>query len=145
MSLSLSAAFEKLGAKPCSRVRSASAIALDGALVLNCSHALFGHPSRGVLRYEDKLSRESTTAREVEQLREHLTLARDGDLTVRMVITTALPDARGERPSRSFHVRPDLVGKLVKFDGDHFIVDFTRSQEASQAAPGRRKTRQGMF
>ena len=145
MNLSLTAAFEKLGAKPYSRVRSASAIALDGALVLNCSHTLFGHPSRGVLRYEDKLSRESTTAREAEQLREHLTLARDGELTVRMVVTTALTDAKSGRSSRSFHVRPDLVGKVVKFDGDHFIVDFTRSQEASQDATGRRKSRQGLF
>jgi hypothetical protein len=22
-----------------------------------------------------------------------------------------------------------LIGKLVKFDGDHFVVDFTRQQE----------------
>jgi hypothetical protein len=33
-------------------------------------------------------------------------------------------------------VRRDLVGKLVKFDGDHFIVDFTRLTEI---APNRRK------
>ena len=138
MTASLAAAFEKLGAKPSSRLRSASAIALDGALVLNCAHTLFGHPSRGVLRYEDKLSRGSTSARETEQLRKHLTLARDGELTVRMVITTALTGVKGERASRTFHARPDLVGKVVQFDGDHFIVDFRRGEQASQSAPGRR-------
>jgi len=138
---SLAAAFEKLGAKPSGRVRSASAIALDGALVLNCAHTHFGRPSRGVLRYEDKLSRGSTSAREAEQLRKHLTLARDGELTVRMVITTALTGVKGERSSRTFHARPDLVGKVVQFDGDHFIVDFRRSEPASQSAHGRRAPR----
>jgi hypothetical protein len=139
--LSLTAAFEKLGAKPCSRVRSASVIALDGALVLNCAHTLFGHPSRGVLRYEDKLSRGGTSVREAEQLRQHLILARDGGLTVRMVITTALTGVKGDRSSRTFHARPDLVGKVVQFDGDHFIVDFRRCEQASKTAPGRRAPR----
>jgi hypothetical protein len=141
VNLSLTAAFEKLGAKPCSRVRSASVIALDGALVLNCAHTLFGHPSRGVLRYEDKLSRGGTSVREAEQLRQHLILARDGGLTVRMVITTALTGVKGDRSSRTFHARPDLVGKVVQFDGDHFIVDFRRCEQASKTAPGRRAPR----
>jgi hypothetical protein len=143
MSLTLTGAFGRLGAKPNSRARGVSAIAIDGALVLNCSHALFAHPARGVLRYEDKLSRESsTTTREVAQLTEHLTLARDGALPVRMVITTAITDAKNGRSSRSFHVRQDLIGKLVKFDGDHFIVDFTRLEQAAPVATGRRKARQ---
>jgi hypothetical protein len=146
MSLTLSAAFEILGAKPGGRARGISAMAVDGALVLNCSHSLFGHPVRGVLRYEDKLSRESrATKREAAALTEHLVLARDGALPVRMLITTALTDASG-RSSRSFHVRPDLVGKIVKFDGDHFIVDFTRWQEdlptaTSTARKGRQRLR----
>jgi hypothetical protein len=144
MSLTLIAAFERLGAKPGSRTRGVSAIAADGALVLNCSHSLFGHPVRGVLRYEDKLSRESnTTTRETAALTEHLALARDGALPVRMLITTSLTDAKSGRSSRSFHVRPDLIGKIVKFDGDHFIVDFTRSEEAQAAATSTvRKPRQ---
>jgi hypothetical protein len=141
VNLTLTAAFEKLGAKPCGRVRSASAIALDGALVLNCAHTLFGHPSRGVLRYEDKLSRGGTGVREAEQLRQHLILARDGGLPVRMVITTALTGVKGDRSSRTFHARPDLVGKVVQFDGDHFIVDFRRCEQASKTAPGRREPR----
>jgi len=27
---------------------------------------------------------------------------------------------------RTFHARPDLLGKLVKFDGDQYVVDFIR-------------------
>ena len=45
----------------------------------------------------------------------------------------------GSKVSRSFHVRPDLVGKVIKFDGDHYIIDFTRLQEVSVPAVGRRK------
>ena len=58
MNLSLFDAFRRFGAKPASRLRALSAMTADGALVLNCSRAYFGHPSQGVLRYEDRLSRE---------------------------------------------------------------------------------------
>jgi len=93
-------------------------------MVLNCSKACFRHPSQGVLRYEDKLSREPDEARNVE-LGRHLTLACEDALPVRMVVATPA-DEKGRGPT--FHVRLDLVGKVVKFDGDHFIVDFTRPQ-----------------
>jgi hypothetical protein len=137
MSISLVDAFGKFGAKPGNRVRGLSAIAADGAMVLNCSKAYFGHPSRGVLRYEDRLSREPPDSKETELLGQHLTLARDGALPVRMVVTSVAGDEGG---SRSFHVRSDLIGKVVKFDGDHFIIDFTRREEVRQAtASGRRK------
>jgi hypothetical protein len=137
MNLSLIDAFAKFGAKPGNRVRGLSAMAADGALVLNCSKAHFGHPSQGVLRYEDRLSRESADSRESELLSQHLTLARDGALPVRMIVTSI---AAGERGTRSFHVRSDLIGKVVKFDGDHFIIDFTRREELRDTAvSGRRK------
>jgi hypothetical protein len=139
MNLSLVDAFGKFGAKPANRLRGLSAIANDGAMVLNCSHPYFGHPSQGVLRYEDKLSREGDESKGNELLSQHLTLARDGELPIRMVVMTALVDAATSKVSRSFHVRPDLVGKLVKFDGDHYIIDFTRPQEVREPAVGRRK------
>jgi hypothetical protein len=137
MNLSLIDAFAKFGAKPGNRVRGLSAMAADGALVLNCSKAHFGHPSQGVLRYEDRLSREPADTRESALLNQHLTLARDGALPVRMIVTSI---AAGERGTRSFHVRSDLIGKVVKFDGDHFIIDFTRREELrNTAVSGRRK------
>ena len=137
MNLTLVDAFGKFGAKPVNRLRGLSAIAADGAMVLNCSKAYFGHPTRGVLRYEDRLSREPAQSRETELLGQHLTLARDGALPIRMVVTSIADDERG---GRSCHVRSDLIGKVVKFDGDHFIIDFTRREEIRDAAaPGRRK------
>jgi hypothetical protein len=128
MNLSLVDAFRAFGAKPNSRLRCTSAMAEDGAMVLNCSYTYFGHPARGVLRYEDRLSRETANPDDSRRLSEHLTLARDGALPIRMVVTSRTDD--NSTGPRSFYVRPDLTGKVVKFDGDHFIIDFTRPEEA---------------
>jgi hypothetical protein len=132
MNLTLIDAFRRFGALPTHRLRARSAMAADGSMVLNCSQQYFAHPSRGVLRYEDRLSREPDDAKDAGLLGEHLTLARDGALPVRMIVAS-LTDAKGGA-ARSYHVRPDLVGKVLKFDGDHFIIDFTRRLEVGQAA-----------
>jgi hypothetical protein len=124
MNLSLVDAFGKFSAQPGNRLRGLSAMAADGALVLNCQPAYFAHPSRGVLRYEDRLSRESAESKDAQLLGQHLTLARDGALPVRMVVSSL--EEKAGKSSRRCHVRPDLVGKVVMFDGDRFVVDFTR-------------------
>jgi hypothetical protein len=137
MNLTLVDAFNRFGATPSSRLRGLSAIAADGAMVLNCSQQYFRHPSRGVLRYEDRLSREPESSKEVALLGQHLTLALGGALPVRMIVASAAETSRG--PVRGYHVRPDLIGKVVKFDGDHFMIDFARREEVRRAAaPGRR-------
>jgi hypothetical protein len=138
MNLSLLEAFGKFGSKPSNRLHSLSAMAADGAMVLNCSPAYFGHPEQGVLRYEDRLSREAASAKCTELLSQHLTLARDAALPVRMVVTSVVSEPKR---SVSCHVRSDLVGKVVKFDGDHFIVDFTRREEPRQATAAARGSR----
>jgi len=138
MNLSLLEAFGKFGSKPTNRLHALSAMAADGAMVLNCSPAYFGHPAQGVLRYEDKLSREAAGTKVTELLGQHLTLARDADLPVRMVVTSV---ATEKKRSVSCHVRSDLIGKVVSFDGDHFIVDFTRLEEPRQVATAPRRGR----
>lgn len=140
MHLSLVEAFGKFGSKPSNRLHGLSAIAADGAMVLNCSPAYFGHPEQGVLRYEDRLSREVPISRCTELLGKHLTLARDGALPVRMVVT-AISVVSEQKRSSNRHVRSDLIGKVVKFDGDHFIVDFTRQEEARKATKAARRSR----
>jgi hypothetical protein len=140
MNLSLIDAFGKFGARPSNRLRGLSAMAADGAMVLNCQQAYFAHPSRGVLRYEDRLSRESADSRDAQLLGQHLVLARDGALPVRMVVTTLVEGKSGS--SRQCHIRPDLIGKVVTFDGDLFIIDFARKEAARDAvtnASGGRK------
>ena len=139
MNLTLFDAFGRYGAKPSNRLSSLSAMAPDGAMVLYCLPAHFCHPTRGVLRYEAKLSMVQAETKDVGILGEHLTQARDSDLPVRMVVKSPTPEAN--RPKGpSYHIRPDLLGKVVEFDGDHFIVDFTRPPPVpSPAVFGRRK------
>jgi hypothetical protein len=137
MNLNLVDAFSRFGATPRNGARGLSAIAADGAVVLNCSQQHFGHPSRGVLRYEDRLSREEQDSKDVALLGQHLTLARDGALPVRMVVAFSSELRRGA--ARGYHVRPDLIGRVVQFDGDHFQVDFTRPEQVVQAASSKRR------
>lgn len=131
MNLSLVDAFGRFGARPGNRIRALSAIAADGAVVLNCSQQHFAHPSPGVLRYEDKLSRGPQDSKDAVLLGQHLTLARDGELPVRMIVGFS-PDPK--RGASRYHVRPDLIGKVVGFDGDTFMIDFTRPQDLGKAA-----------
>lgn len=139
MNLTLIDAFGRFGAKPASRLGSLSAMAADGAMVLNCLPTHFGHPAPGVLRYETKLSTAQAESKVITTLGEHLTRARDAGLPVRMVVTFPDREKSGTRP-RGYHVRPDLIGKVVEFDGDRFVVDFTRPQAPRPAIPaGRRK------
>lgn len=123
MSNSLINAFSQFGARPTNRLRSRSAIADDGALVLSCSSPNFRHPRPGVLRYEEALSREAIDRSSVALLGEHLTLARDGNLPVRMIV---IAEAGEGKPRYRIVARPDVIGRLVEFDGNRFIVDFTR-------------------
>lgn len=139
MNLTLFDAFGRYGARPSNRLSSLSAMAPDGAIVLNCLPAHFRHPTRGVLRYEAKLSMVQAETKDLGILGEHLTHARDSNLPVRMVVRSSTPEtSRAKGPS--YHIRPDLLGKVVEFDGDHFIVDFTRpAPVASATVFGRRK------
>ena len=85
MNLTLFDAFGRYGAKPGHRQNSLSAMAHDGAIVLNCLPAHFCHPARGVLRYEAKLSAVQAKSEELGVLGRHLTEARDNDRPVRMI------------------------------------------------------------
>lgn len=123
MNLTLVDAFGRYGAKPANRQRALSAMAADGAMVLNCEQACFRHPEPGVLRYENRLPTESVASKDAQLLGQHLTLARDGALPVRMVVSFPVDQKSG---SRRCHVRPDLIGRVVTFDGEHFVVDFER-------------------
>ncbi|HUI59306.1 MAG TPA: hypothetical protein VLX90_03750 [Steroidobacteraceae bacterium] len=138
MSNTLVDAFAKFGAKPKSRLRGRSAIAEDGALVLSCSTAYFRRPGPGVLRYEDVLSRDPSDRPGTALLGEHLALARDGQLPVRMVVIAKTPEGKTRS---NIYARPDVVGRLTEFDGDRFIVDFTRPVAELKQSEGTRKRR----
>lgn len=131
--LSLEQAYAKFGAKAANTLRALSAMAEDGAMVLSCASAKFAGAGNGVLRYEDTLTREPAELRGATLLGQHLVLARDGELPVRMVVVTAATAKIG----RVIHVRSDLIGKVTLFDGDHFVVDFTRVSPKVKSGTGR--------
>ncbi len=126
VNLNLLDAFAKYGGKPANRLHSQSAMAADGAMILKCSATRFGHPSPGVLRYEDKLSRDTSRTVESAALSTHLSLARDGKLPVRMIVIADKLHPQGVE-TREIHIRTDLIGSVTEFDGDHYIVDFIRA------------------
>lgn len=140
MRLTLFDAFGRYGAKPGNRQKSLSAMARDGAMVLNCLPAYFCHPTRGVLRYEAKLSVVQATSEELGILGRHLTDARDNRLPVRMIVRSLTPETSRNK-THGYQIRPDLLGKVVEFDGDHFIVDFTRPTPASSATASARRNK----
>ena len=137
ISTTLIGAYAQFGAKVKNRVRGRSAIADDGALVLSCSTPHFQRPGPGVLRYEDVLSRDSSDRAGTALLGEHLALARDGQLPVRMVVIAEASEAKTQR---NIYARPDVIGRLVEFDGDHFVVDFIRLvSDMKEPARGRKR------
>jgi hypothetical protein len=130
-SLSLTCAFARYGAKLSNPQWAVSALNNRDELVISCwSHYL--SPHEGSLRYEDRLSRWEGNKHGTNLIRGHLNQALAENLSVRLVIArtteTDLVDS-GHAASNAistFGVREDLVGKVVTFDGDTFIIDFVR-------------------
>lgn len=133
--LKLSTAYARYGAKVARGEQAPSAIAADGAVVLQCHSGNFGRTQHDVLRYADAITSERVGVGRRAQLGQHLLAARDGSLPVRLVIVTA---PKGTTP-RIISVRPDLVGKVTEFDGDRFVVDFSRLAPLAGKAGARRK------
>lgn len=99
---------------------------VPGAVVMSLWAHLF---KRGMV-YEDRLSRWSGNGNAL--FRKHLELVEREGLPVYLVIATSSDPAavdRGDDASKipkTFAVRPELVGKLVRFDGDAFVIEFSR-------------------
>ena len=130
--LSFTEAFKAYGAKLANPMWAYSAIAQDGALVLSCwSHKL--KLSDGVLRYTDQLSRWKANTPGKRLLIEHLSMAKDANTPVRLVIAkTEQTDVvdRGDDAStikKTFFVKPEVVGRVTHFDGENFELEFRRA------------------
>jgi len=109
-----------------------SAKAADGSIVMSCwSHRL--KLQDGVLRYEDFLSRWNVNAPGKNLLISHLQDGLDNQLPVRLVVATAEDPTvidRGETATgmrNTFHPKPEVVGKVVLFDGENFAIEFRRA------------------
>ena len=135
---------KKYGAQLVNPMLAVSAIASDGSIVISCWAHYFRAAGKGVLRYEDRLSRRPVKNPGKEPLRSHLLSAKEQDLPVRLIAeTTDETDAvdagqDADKVKTTFHVRNDVVGKLVDFDGD-FVIDF-RKREAQPRVRAERPT-----
>lgn len=118
--ISLHRAFASFGAQT-GHTRLLSAMASDGSLVLVCNSSGFTRPDVGVMRYTAQLSTCATPQSRLAALRGHIGDAHAAGTIVRLIIETF---ATGQ--SVRTHVRPDLVGKVIHFDGDEYQVDFSR-------------------
>ena len=140
MKMTLTAAFASYGAKLKNVRWASSAIADDGSLVLSCWE-LFLKPQPGVIRrYEDCLSRWSENRLGQNLVREHLERAVKNNLDVRLVVACVKdpgPVLAGKYDGKptTFFVQKDLVGKVVKFNGNEFVIDFQKRQGAAKSIP----------
>lgn len=127
--LTLTAALAAYGAQLKNTRWACSAIASDGSLVLSCWRHLMKSYIDGHKRYEDHLSRWIGAHHGKQLLKNHLSLAVEEDLPVRLVIAT-LDDPRertdGDASAikKTFSIHQDAVGKVVDFDGDSFAIEF---------------------
>lgn len=120
--LSLEVAFARYGAQATNKQRSLSALARDGSLVLSCESLHFTRPGMGILRYSRRLSELTGAKPRIIELRTQLEAAFGAGTNVRPVVITAPKGLM----KRVIHVRSDLEGRVVEFDGDTFSIDFTR-------------------
>ena len=123
-------AFARYGAK-LKNVQWAVSSIHEGQLIVSCWQDLFRPTERGMLAYEDHLSRFSGPGNNL--LREHLELAFKDDLPVRVVIAVSSnPDAvkAGKDASQfknTFSVKENWIGRIIEFDGDSFRIDFRKN------------------
>jgi hypothetical protein len=129
MTLSFTDAFRAFDATLTNPQWAYSSIAKDGSLVISCwSHKL--KLSNRVLTYTDRLSRWKLNSPGKNLLTQHLRVAYDKNLDVRLVIaTTDRPDVvdRGEEAStirKTFHIKENAVGRVTSFDNDNFVIEF---------------------
>lgn len=128
--LSYTKCFAKYGAKLANPRWAVSAQADDGSIVISCWKDYFD--DSGCL-YTDTFSRWEKNAAGNNLLRKHINLAKTQNLPIRLVLTTAqnnLPpgaDWDATKIPKTFSICPEFVGKVVSFDGDEFIIKFSKS------------------
>lgn len=126
-------AFATFNAKPTNAMWACSAISADGVLVVSCWSHLFQKGGPGALHYVDRLSRWTGNVRGNNLMREHLEKAKAEGLTIRMVVATAKDPSQVEKVGdastikKTFHAKEDLIGRLLSFDGDNFVIEFRKA------------------
>ncbi len=127
--MTLTEAFAQYGAKLRNVQWAVSDIA-DGHLVASLWAHKFRKAVDGVMAYEDQLSRWSGAGNSI--FRQHLEQAVRDQLPVRVVIVRAEDPAAvdcgvdASLIQKTFSIRPELLGRVSKYDGDQFAIEFRR-------------------
>jgi hypothetical protein len=125
--LNMTDAFNRYHARLVNNLWAVSAIAVDGALVVSCWDFTITPVNAEVMVCTDSLSRWTENNRLGNNLlRDHLNQAILEKLPIRLVVAHPAPES-AKRIAEYFHVRSDVVGRIVGFDGDQFVLEFTRS------------------
>lgn len=129
-------AFKTVGARLCNPQWSFSARCEDGSIAISCWSDFFvprtQHGLPDVLRYRDTLSRVSHNPSGARELEDYLREAIGHGTLFRLVIgrpgdAGALTSGRSaSNGSNRFTPRPELVGSLVSFDGNEYVIDFRK-------------------
>jgi len=132
-SLSLTRAFALYNAR-LRNVRWAYSAIADGPLVLSCWDQYLSEKPGGILRYDvTDFSQWSSNPKGKKLLRQHLTEALDGGLSVRMVrVITADPKAvvagvDGSKLKKTITAPKEFVGKVIRLTSQRFIIDFRKA------------------
>ena len=137
--LNFTECFARYGAKPTNAMWAVSAQAADGSIVISCWSQYLSNPDKQTLRYTDTLSRWAANAVGNDLLRQHLQLAEQQSLPIRLVVATAQSKLEvdqgwdASKIEKTFHVKPEVIGSLASFDGDAFVIDFRRPPGTEQA------------
>lgn len=109
----------------------------DGSIVLSCWTPFFvpksEHGIEGVLRYRDRLSRVSHNSLGAGELKAFLQEAMEHRTPFRLIVGRAADERAlvsgksASSPKNQFHAKRDLIGELVAFDGDEYVIDFKRA------------------
>ncbi|MCC6206948.1 MAG: hypothetical protein IT488_02175 [Gammaproteobacteria bacterium] len=133
--MTVNEAYAQYGAKLVNRQWAMSSIAGNGELIMSCWSHYFKTPEKGTLRYSDALSRWSANEAGSSLLKEHLASALKDNTPVRVVFTTTQETALVNSGSdvsaskKKYHVRKDIKGHIVSFDGDRYVLDFKREAD----------------
>lgn len=132
--LGIEDAFRQYGARLKNSQWAVSSISERDELVISCwRQKLKLVKGEGVLRYTDELARwrEGSAGRKL--LASHLQDALDESRDVRLVVvdteeTDAVDDTTNlSKIEKNYGTRKDLIGKVVKYDGNVYIIDFRRT------------------
>ena len=130
--LNLSEAFAQYGAKLANPQWAVSAMTDDGALLCHAGLIIL---NEATVVYAMKIPCQdgAEILLEIIYADRHVADAFNNKLPVRLVIATAddttVVDSGNDasKVKKTFHTRPDMIGRITHFDGDKFIIDFQRN------------------